>query len=296
MRIVVALAAFGVSLGGTEAHTQAPASPQPHFEVASIKPNRSGDPHGTISALPGGRYVAANVTLLQLVAQAHGLQSSQLIGGPDWIRTDRFDVVAKADRDIQSLDAVGAARFSPLQLMLQALLTDRFKLGVHTEPREMSVYVLVLARTDRSLGPKMRASSTDCAAELIAARGRAGGPPPASFNEPLTCGLRMGHGRLSAVDATIAQLLPSLSNTVQRVVHDRTGLTDRYHMEMSWTPDRMPQSPAVPSAGASSLPPVDPNGTSIFTALQEQLGLKLESARAPVDVLVIDRVERPTPD
>jgi uncharacterized protein (TIGR03435 family) len=294
MRIVAAVG-FGAIFAAISAQAQAPPAPQPHFEVASIKPNKSGDPHGTISAQAGGRYVAVNVTLLQLAAQAYGLQSSQLAGGPEWTRTDRFDVVAKADRDIQSADA-SVVSFSPLQLMLQALLADRFKLGVRTESREMSIYALVLARADRTLGPNMRPSSTDCTAQLTA-RGRAGGPPPGppSFNEPLTCGLRMGHGRLSAIDATVAQLLPSLSNTVQRVVQDRTGLTGRYYMEMSWTPDRLPQAPASGSA-PSTLPPVDPHGSSIFTALQEQLGLKLESARAPVDVLVIDRVDRPTPD
>jgi uncharacterized protein (TIGR03435 family) len=102
----------------------------------------------------------------------------------------------------------------------------------------------------------------------------------------------MGHGRLLAADATMAQLATALSNTVQRVVRDNTGLPGRYTMEMTWAPESMPTANGPSSAPSA----IDPNGTSIFTALQEQLGLKLESARGPVDVMVIDGIERPTPD
>lgn len=275
MRSHAPLVALGIMLGGLCAIAQTPAGPR--FEVASVKPNRSGDPHGTVVVQPGGRYAAVNISVSQLVSEAYGLQSGQLVGGPDWTRTDRVDITATAGGDIQP-GAVDSGGFSRLQLMLQALLADRFRLVVHRDSREQSIYALVRARSDGTLGPKMRLSTADCALPLAA-----------------ICAVRLGHGRLSAGDATMAQLAASLSSTVQRVVRDRTGLTGRYSMEVSFTPERMPQGPA-PSPGAVSPPAIDPNGTSIFTVLQEELGLKLESARAPVDIVVIDSIERATTD
>jgi uncharacterized protein (TIGR03435 family) len=252
--------------------------------VASVKPNRSGDPHGTSAVQPGGRYAAVNITVSQLISDAFGLQSGQLVGGADWTRIERVDVTATAGGEIPgAVDGGGSSR---LQLMLQALLAERFKLVVHRELREQPIYALVLARSDGTLGPKVRASTADCAA-------RSDQPPSGLlvFNAPVTCAARLGHGQLSARDATMAQLAVSLSSTVQRVVRDRTGLLGRYSLAVSFTPERMPQAP-----GATTPLTIDPNGTSIFTVLQEELGLKLESARGPVDIVVIDSIERATTD
>jgi uncharacterized protein (TIGR03435 family) len=282
-------AVIGVIASGVAGFAQVPAPVQgPRFEVASVKPSKASDPHGTIVVQPGGRYVAVNVAIRQLITQAYGVQSNQLVDGPDWTRTDRFDVTAKADGDLLLASATEGA--TSLQLMLRALLAERFRLRVHQESRPLPIYALVLARGDRALGPKMRVSTADCASQTPARGVPAPGPP--SFSDPVTCGVRMGHGRLLAADATMAQLATGLSNTVQRVVRDNTGLTGRYSMEMSWVPESMPTA----AAGSSAVAAVDPNGTSIFTALQEQLGLKLEPARGPVDVVVIDSIERPTPD
>jgi uncharacterized protein (TIGR03435 family) len=298
MRTHAPLVALGITLGGLCASAQTPASSSgPRFEVASVKPNKSGDPHGTVVVQPGGRYAAVNVTVNQLIADAYGLQSGQLVGGPDWTRIERVDVTATAGGEVQLGAVDGSASgsgSSTLQLMLQALLTERFKLVVHRESREQSIYALVLARSDGTLGPKMRVSMADCTA---AARGRAGEPPPGppSFTAPVTCAVRVGHGRLTAGDATLGQLAASLSSTVQRVVRDRTGLMGRYSMEVAFTPERMPQASGT-NAGATSPVAIDPNGTSIFTVLQEELGLKLESARGPVDVVVIDSIERASAD
>jgi uncharacterized protein (TIGR03435 family) len=276
--------ALGITLGGVCASAQTPASSSvPRFEVVSVKPNRSGDPHGTAAVQPGGRYAAVNITVSQLISDAYGLQSGQLVGGPDWIRIERVDITATAGGDLQG--AVDGSSSSRLQLMLQALLAERFTLVVHRESREQPIYALVLARSDGTLGPKMRASTADCAGPS--------GPP--IFNAPVKCAARLGHGRLSAADATMAQVATSLSSTVQRVVRDRTGLTGRYSMEVSFTPERMPQAPG-PNAGAASPVSIDPNGGSIFTVLQEELGLKLESSRGPVDVVVIDSIGRATTD
>jgi uncharacterized protein (TIGR03435 family) len=286
MRTPAVCVALGIALGGIGAAAQTPTSSTgPRFDVASVKLNTSGDPHGTAVVQPGGRYMAVNVPVEQLIAQAYGLQSGQLVGGQGWTRTERFDVTAKADGEITT-DAVDGPGSSRLQRMLQALLAERFALVVHRDTREQPVYALVLARNDQALGPKMRVSTTDCAAAL-AAHGRAGGPAPGplDFTAPVTCALRMGHGVLVADAATMGQLAVSLSAAVQRVVHDHTGLTGRYDMDMSFTPERMPQALSA-----------DPDGTSIFTALQEQLGLKLDSTRASVEVVVVDGVERPMPD
>lgn len=293
MRRHAPLVALGITLGGLCAVAQTPAGPQ--FEVASVKPNRSGDPHGTVVVQPGGRYTAVNISVYQLVSDAYGLQSGQLVGGPDWTRTDRVNVIATAGGEIQP-DAVDGSGFNRLQLMLQALLADRFRLAVHRESRDQSIYALVRARRDGALGPKLRVSTADCAEPPAAARPRTGEPPaaPPSFAAPQICAVRVGHGRLLVGDATMAQLAASLSSTVQRVVRDRTGLTGRYSAEVSFVPERMPQ--AAPGQGAASPVPIDPNATSIFTVLQEELGLRLESARAPVDVVVIDSVARATTD
>jgi uncharacterized protein (TIGR03435 family) len=268
------------------------------FEVASVKPNKSNDGRVMIGMQPGGRYTATNVPLRQLIRQAYQVQETQLVGGPEWIRTERFDITARAEANFTPAPP-GSTSPGPLQYMLRALLADRFKLVVHNETRELPVYALTLARGDGKLGPKLRVSTTDCAALMAAARGRAGGPPAgpppgANFNEPMQCGMRMGPGLLSAGDVTMEQLANNFSNTVQRIVLDRTGLTGRYSADLSWTPEQMPQLP--PDAGGRGFPQIDPNGPSIFTAVQEQLGLKLESTKAPIAVIVIDNVEPPTPD
>jgi uncharacterized protein (TIGR03435 family) len=281
-----------------DAQAPAPAAPQgpPRFEVASIRPNKSGDGRVMIGMQPGGRYTATNVPLRQLIVQAYGVQQAQLIGGPDWIRNDRFDIVAKADRELTPGPPQPGVT-PPQQLMLRALLAERFKLAVHNETRELPVYALVLARSDKTLGPKMKVSTTDCAA-LMAGRGRASGPPPGPPDptQPMQCGMRMGPGILSAGSMTIAQLINSLTGPAQRIIVDRTGLTERYDAEMTYTPDQMPSGPPPPGAPVPNFPAVDPNGPSLFTALQEQLGLKLEATKAPIDVIVIDSVEQPTPD
>jgi uncharacterized protein (TIGR03435 family) len=180
----------------------------------------------------------------------------------------------------------------PLLLMLRTLLADRFGVVVHPETRELPVYELVVARADRKFGPEINPSKLDCENQ---APGRRGGPPPAPGNpaQPV-CGMRIGPGQMVMGGTPMSQFATVLSNFVQRVVLDRTRLAGTFDFRLSWTPDRIPQG--APPPGGPALPPVDPNGPSLFAALQEQLGLKLESTRTPLDVLVIDRVERPMPD
>jgi uncharacterized protein (TIGR03435 family) len=298
--LVTGLAAIVVAGVPREAHLRAQA-PQPGaealanpvFEVASVKQNKSGEGFIRIGMAPGGRFTANNVPLRQLILMAYQVQPFQILGGPSWITSDRFDIVAKASGDLPppTPGAVG-----PVQLMMRTLLADRFKLTLHNEQKEMPVYNLVVARADGKLGPQLKQSTTDCAA-IMGAAGRRGGPPaPPSFNEPVQCGMRVLPGTLSAGGFPLSQFAQFLSTTVQRIVVDRTGLTGNFDLNMTWTPDQLPQGRGDPPPGAPPLPAIDPNGPSISTAVQEQLGLKLDSTKAPVEVLVVDRAEHPMED
>jgi uncharacterized protein (TIGR03435 family) len=280
----------------------APAAPA--FEVASIKPNNSGDGRVMLGNQPG-RFTATNVTLRMLIRNAYQLQDFQISGGPGWLASDRFDIVAKIEAGAQ--DAMPAGPPVPgqgptlLQLMLRSLLAERFKLAVHTETKEQPIYALVMARSAGRLGPELKKSETDCAA-LMAARGRGPGrgiTPPPQPGERMQCGIRIGPGNMSVGGMTLAQFANSLGMFVGRVVLDRTGLTGSYDFNLTWTPDQMPQrgpGTGADQPGRINGVEIDPNGPSIFTAVQEQLGLKLDPQRGPVDVLVIDRAEHPVED
>ena len=277
-----------------QAQTQAQAS-GPSFEVASVKPNKSGDMRVMFGMQPGGRFTATNAPLVALIRQAYQLQNFQLVGAPDWINNERFDIVAKAEGDVPPAPP---GTVGPMQLMMRNLLAERFKLVTHRETREMPIYALVPARADGKLGPQLRPASVDCEA-LMRERGR--GAPPPSFppsGERMQCGMRIGPGVMNGGGFPMSQFAQTLSQFVQRIVVDRTGLAGNYDLDLTYTPDRSFQGgPAgPPPPGAPALPPVDPNGPSIFTALQEQLGLKLESERGQVEVMVVDSVDRPTPD
>ena len=268
---------------------QAPVAARPAFEVASIKPNKTGSGPVRIGIQPGGRFTATNVALRDLIRTSYQLQNFQIAGGPDWLDNDRFDITAKAESDIAPtpLGTIG-----PMQLMMQSLLEDRFKLVAHRETRDMPIYALVLARSDGRLGPKLTASTVDCQAMMTASVGRGAAPPPPAANGRPVCGMRSGPGQMMGGGFPLSQLASVLSQTVQRTVVNRTGLTGNYDLELAYTPDQIPQGGFRDGAGNN----IDPNGPSIFTALQEQLGLKLDSQRGPVEVLVIDKAERPTED
>ena len=247
------------------------------FEVASVKPNVSGSANSNIELHPGGRITATNVVLAGLMRNIFNLQPYQLVNAPGWIETARFDIEAKADREYSPREDAPAPE---LLAMLRNLLADRFRLAVHREMREMPVYALVMARADRVLGPQLRRSTIDCDAE--AARGLAAkrGVAPPDARPIVRCRIGMGGGRIVGTGTTIAELMRRLSAPLGRAVVDRTGLSGAFDLELQWSPDQA----------------ADATGPSIFTAIQEQLGLKLEPQRAPVEVLVIDRIERPTPD
>jgi uncharacterized protein (TIGR03435 family) len=292
---------FGVGVFNTSRLVaQAPqATPvAPAFEVASIKPNNSGDGRVMMQNQPG-RFSATNTTLRMLIRNAYQLQDFQLSGGPSWLTSDHFDIVAKIPDSFRDLPpATPLSGPGPLQLMIRSLLAERFKLVVHTETKEQTIYGLVMARSDGRLGPQLKKSDTDCAA-MMAARGRGPAMPPPGPPQPgdrMPCGIRIGPGNMVVGGATLAQFANSLGMFVGRIVQDRTGLTGNYDINLTFTPDQMPQrAPGTPGDQPIRVNgiDIDPNGPSIFTAVQEQLGLKLDSQRGPVEMLVIDRAEKP---
>ena len=271
--------ALAVVLGLVALGAQSPAA-APTFEAASVKINKSGEAGGRFGGRPGN-LVVTNYTLRDIIRNVYGLQRYQIVGGPEWLGTERFDINARAPE--------GAPQ-SQLLTMMQALLADRFKLRVRREPRDLPIYALVMARPDRRLGPKMQPATFDCAA-LAAARSRGETPalPPPAGDRPV-CGAQANPGRLMVGGYAVADFARNLGGFAGRPIVDRTGLTGTYNYELLWTPDE------PPPAGIALPAWYDPNGPSLLTAVQEQLGLKLESTTGPVDVLVIDSAERPTED
>jgi uncharacterized protein (TIGR03435 family) len=268
---------------------QAPVS----FEAASVKPNKSGENNTSMRRAPGGRLNATNAPLALFVTFAYQIQPFRLQGGPSWMRTDRFDIVAKLDGD-PAWVAMSSGAPDPLMLAMRALLADRFRLAVHWETQELPIYAIVLARADGKLGPNIHPAAVDCAAitagvPAAAREGRVNNPNTADH---VACGLRNNAGRFQFGGNPLSVFANGLANQVARTVVDRTGLTGNWDFEFTFTPERFRQA----RADGVDAPAVDPDGPSLFTAIQEQLGLKLESTKGPVKVLVIDHVEQPTAD
>jgi uncharacterized protein (TIGR03435 family) len=259
---------------------EAATGPNPAFEVASVKVNRSGDVAAIIDLQPGNRFLATNIRARSLIASAYRLQEYQVVGGPAWLDSDRFDILAKAPEN-QPFTFPGPGGPPPAQqLMLRALLADRFSVVVHADTRELPGYRLVVARADGQLGPLIRSSTTDCSAQTA---------PPLPGQRPI-CGTRLIPGSLSAGNRTLAQLAGIVSQFVRRPVSDATGLAGTFDFDLTWTPDPVGNMPPENVAA------VDPDRPRLFTALQEQLGLRLQAVRDPLPVLVVDRAEKPGPD
>jgi len=263
------------------------------FEAASVKPNQSRacDRDGTLA---GARFVMTCSTLRELITFAYPREDGRLrfdadlAGGPSWINVDRFDVAAKIPAGAGlGIDAgnTGAGRVTSADLaaiervrqMAQALLVDRFRLTVHNELRELAVYELRMNRADGRLGSQLKTVDVDCATQ------RGSSSAPCGGFRMLGPGHIVGHG------VTTSLLVQFLEAPSGRRVFDRTALHGTFDVELQYAPDRVQlRRPETPAA--------EPPGVSVFTAVREQLGLKLESTKASVDVLVIDRAEKPTPD
>jgi uncharacterized protein (TIGR03435 family) len=264
--------------GQTPASAQKPVA----FDVASVKVNKSGDLEQHIFRSSTG-LTATNMPVRQLILFAYQLQSFQLIGGPSWLGSDRFDMTAKIEGDAP-LPTLPGAPFGPDAFMvaMRTLLADRFKLTLHREQREMDVYALVLASGPRA---NLKRSTTDCEAFLQAHRGGLSWPAPGA---PV-CGLWESPGQIRMGGFPLSLVTKALSALTGRIVFDRTGLSGNWDVTVTYATEQRLQP-----GGDIAAP--DPSAPSIFTALQEQLGLKLESTKGPVDVLVVDRIEKPTSD
>jgi uncharacterized protein (TIGR03435 family) len=246
----------------------------PAFDAASVK-RRVEPGGGFVGRQPGGRITAQGVSLQDLIVFAYGIQPYQIVGGPRWLDTERWDVTATGASGGPE-DALVA---------LQHLLADRFSLVARRDTREMPVYALVRARSDQRLGPQLKQSAFDCAAAQVEAR-RTGVVPP---DARTICRIQGRVGSIEMGGSPIADVTPLLSTRLQRTVIDRTGLTGPWDLTLTYTPEPGQIAPGTIAPGTQ--PAFDPNGPSIFTAVQEQLGLKLEATRAPIEVLVIERAE-----
>lgn len=237
------------------------------FDVATIKPNASNDNRVMFRLQPGG-FMATGVPVRMLIGQAFDVRDFQITGGPGWISSDRWDVNAKAEG---MPDRPGMALYRPL---IQNLLEDRFQLKFHKETKELPVYALVAGK-----GPhKMKASEA----------APAGAGPRGMF--------RIGRGQANLQGATMAALAQTLSQQLGRPVLDKTGIAGNFDIELNWTPE--PGQGGGPFGhmppGAPPPPPADNGGPSIFTAIQEQLGLKLETTKGPVEIIVVDSIAKPS--
>jgi uncharacterized protein (TIGR03435 family) len=248
------------------------------FAVASVRVNRSGRRRASLQMLQPNGFSATNTPLTLLIATFYRVPTFRLVGGPEWVRSDRFDITATLGFPV----SMGEKRS-----MGRALLEDRFKLKTHRETREGRIYTLLLAREDHRLGPRLTPSTVDCPA-ILGDRSRGetlnrfrfweGGPPP--------CVAIRSRRRIQGNGIQIDVLASTLGALLRETVVDRTGLTGPFNVDMVVALD--PTTTEPPEAATRT--------ERIFIALQEQLGLKLEPTKGPVDVLVIDHVEKPTPD
>jgi len=252
MRRVASTAVAAVLLGAAlQAQT---------FDAASIKRSAPANPNGsTYEFQRGGGLRVGNSTLLGLIESAYEVRDFQIAGGPSWLNTDRYDVLARSGSG--EVATTSAEEMKATRLKLRAVLADRFHLVVHRESRELQEYALVVER--RGAG-------------LVAV--------PADPQPGARAGVQSTCGHMTGTQALISNLVLYLSRQLKRPVLDGTGLTARYNFELSWTPELAP------------CPDSADNAPSIFTALREQLGLRLDSIKGPVDTVVVDRAERPSED
>jgi uncharacterized protein (TIGR03435 family) len=289
--LLLAIGLFAPLLRGQE-----PATPEVsrlEFDVVSIKRHLDGDRSGGGGGtLRDGTVRMMNNPLIGILGGAYPSESGEYIGLPDWMRTDRYDVILKPPADVALAPRASRARAEQNRVMMRKMFADRMKLVAHDEMREEPIYLLVLARQDGRLGPQLN-PRPDCRAEAAAAR--AGGAPPQppprtgppSESEVMSrCGGFFTAGRILSGGMNMPLLAAQLRGLVGRFVEDRTGLEGFYTIDLRFAPGRPLAS--VPAAS-------DPaDAPEIFTALQEQLGLKLEPARKQLQVVVIDHIERPT--
>jgi bla regulator protein blaR1 len=260
----------------THSQKAQPAQPEKAFDVASIKPNAGGGGRGNLGARPGGRFQVDNQTVRGLIQMAYNLRDFQISGGPPWIKSERYDIEAKAEGDPSRQQIEGP--------MLQALLKDRFQLKLHRETRELPVFGLVAAKG----GPRLKPTKLegDCAA---------------LYEKAKCADIRKGPSMLDVTAIRIEDFIEVLSSILGRVVINRTGFQGMFDAHLEFAPDDTAFAGSLGSVRASGGGrdgrgggAVTSDRPPISTALQEQLGLRLESTKGPVEVVVVDSVDRPS--
>jgi uncharacterized protein (TIGR03435 family) len=291
MRRLFVLAVIGVVPAVLFAQTESP----PSFDVVSIKPNRTNQGIPVVMFQPGGRMIAGNVVIRQVILVAYGLEDVQLVNAPDWVATERFVIEARTN---------DATPSDTIRLMLRTMLADRFGFAAHTERRELPMLALTMARSDKRPGPKLRASGPECA-PLRPPEGVPMPPPPPPppagnaggqvriilpRDEPLRrrCGAMVAPGWLAARSITMQEFTSPLTQLMRRRVIDETGLNGEFDLDVIFQPE------GLGGVLVGAPPSFTADAPGLTTALQDELGLRLESRRGPVDVLVVDRLERPT--
>lgn len=283
-RIVVCTLAIAISAALAPAAQDAP--PAARFDVASVRVNRTGAGFDTGPRLqPGGRVFATNVSLVEIIKDAYNIRDNQLLGAPEWARTVMFDIDARAGGE-PTTDVAAA--------MVRTLLAERFALRVHRETRELPVYLLTRV-PDRQKVPGLKQSGKECA-PLTMPQGIPMPPPPPpgvsglplnGTRTPLRCPTIFAFGPIGHVSGraiTMDSFASALTGAARRPVINQTGLEGEYDIDLTYGHDLAAAAAATPDDAAPAL----------FTALRESLGLRLDSSRAPIDVLVIDRLEKPT--
>jgi bla regulator protein blaR1 len=257
----LAIAALAVALSAPTLGQQAP-SVAATLDVASVRKNDSGTFQQSINIQPGGTLVVVNFPVGQLIPIAYGMQPSQVTGGPDWLRSERYDITAKSVEGVSNRDV--------LRTLLRTVLAERFKLTAQTEMRELPVYALVTSAQPWQPGSRIKRVTSGCGVTTT------GSAPP----EAPRCNLTMPPGRIVGVGADISMLASALGSRFGRPVIDKTGITGWFDVDLEFTPETLDSGVGV--------------SASLVTALQEQLGLKVQPERAMRDVLVIDSIQRPT--
>lgn len=229
------------------------------FEVASIRPQAPNDSGLFVRPPNRGQFTANGAVAKLLVMLAYDVQDSQIVGGPDWFATEKWNIQAKSNNDQHSADET--------RLMLQHLLADRYSLRLHRSTAQLPVYVLTVGKG----GPKFKPSKRT------------------------TMNLQVGSNSISVQGGTIDRLAGVLATALGRPVVDRTGLTGVYDLSVQWD-DAPVRDGGLPGTKDSAATPLGNERGSIFTAVPDQLGLRIDAERAPVEVLVIDGIERPSPN
>jgi uncharacterized protein (TIGR03435 family) len=281
MKKMVLLASLLLSAVVSAQSSSSGAAPDRYeIEVATVKQNKAGGGQN-MQLTPAGLFTITNMPLRLMARIAYGSEAiqtnGQVVGGPGWADTERFDIAAKTT-------VAPSPRRDIMQLVMRSVIEDRFQIKVHTEQRETPIYTLVLANRDGRFGPSLTRNDGKC-------YGQHNPPPPDTPFDPSTfCGVRGGPGDMRYVGQTMQEIARSLANyaMIARPVIDRTALQGRYDLRVLFVPAFIdsPNGPPVANPAADS-------GANIFTALVEQGGLKLQGERGPAEFLVIDRAEHP---